>query len=291
MTYEIRNGWIVGELPGLNGSTVRVKHFPQGPYERRRRKHPRLCLHTTETTGYVERLRFPSEFQVGEDVIGQHRPLWARGSAVDEHDHDLLQVEIVEFSKLDRWLPKPASLRPLVALMALLHRRGFVATALRRPARWPVRLDKLPAAVDTYYRRFEVWDDPVVYGHVEIPGDEHWDPGSLDYPALLPLVRDVLSPREVDGEMLTDNQLEGIRFANGMRRYLDSPDNEPPEPGPHRQGFRFARRITMHIDAETPTSAFQPDPSSTEGMTLSPEEHHPGSRAEENQSGNVEGPV
>jgi hypothetical protein len=37
--------------------------------------------------------------------------------------------------------------------------------------------------VDAYYRRHEVWDAPFVYGHVEIPGDEHWDPGSLDYPA------------------------------------------------------------------------------------------------------------
>ena len=135
MTYEIDNGWIVGRLPGPNRSLIPVKHFPQGPYERRQRKNPLLCLHTTQTDGYVEQLRFPSEFQVGEDVIGQHRPLWARGSAVDEHDHDLLQIEIVEFSKLDPWLPKPSSLIPLVALMALLHRRGFVAKALQRPER------------------------------------------------------------------------------------------------------------------------------------------------------------
>ena len=173
----------------------------------------------------------PDEFQVGEDVIGQHRPLWARGAAVDEHDHDLLQIEIVGFSKLDRWLPKPSSLSPLVALLALLHRRGFVVTALRRPTRWPVPLDRLPAAVDTYYRRLEVWDHAFVYGHVEIPGDEHWDPGSLDHPVLFPMVRDVLAPKEVDGEMLSDSQLEGIHFANGMRRYLDSPENEPAEPG------------------------------------------------------------
>jgi hypothetical protein len=161
---------------------------------------------------------------------------------VDEHDHDLLQIEIVEFSKLDPWLPKPSSLIPLVTLMALLHRRGFVATGLRRPDRWPLRLDRLPAAVDTYYRRFEVWDDPHVYGHVEIPGDEHWDPGSLDYPALFSMVRDVLAPKEVDGEMITDNQLEGIQFANGMRRYLDSPENEPPEPGPNRATDHDAHR-------------------------------------------------
>src|SRR5215204_927509 len=101
MTYEIINGWIVGKLPGPDGALIPVRHFPQGPYERRQRNNPMLCLHTTETQGYVEELRFPSEFQVGEDVIGQHRPLWARGSAVDEHDHDLLQIEIVGFSKLD----------------------------------------------------------------------------------------------------------------------------------------------------------------------------------------------
>ena len=155
---------------------------------------------------------------------------------MDEHDHDLLQIEIVGFSRLDPWLPKPESLSPLVALMALLDRRGFVATALKRPDRWPVRLDRLPVAVDTYYRRHEVWDDPCVYGHVEIPGDEHWDPGSLDYPTLFSMVRDVLAAKEVDGEMLSDNQIEGIQFANGMRRYLDSPENEPAEPGPNRQG-------------------------------------------------------
>ena len=280
MTYEIVNGWIVGKLLGPEG-LIPVKHFPQGPYERRERNKPLLCLHTTETDGYVEHLRFPSEFQVCEDVIGQHRPIWARGSAVDEHDHDLLQIEIVGFSKLDPWLPKPESLPALVALMALLHRRGFVATALRRPDRWPVRLDRLPAAVETYYRRHEVWDDPFVYGHVEIPGDEHWDPGSLDHPALFSMVRDVLAMKEVDGEMLSDNQLEGIQFANGMRRYLDSPENEPPEPGPHRQGFRFARRITSHIEGELPPAGFEPARSSTEGMQLSPEEKHPGPEEEE----------
>lgn len=280
LTYEIDNGWIVGSLPGPNGALVPVRHFPQPPYERRRRNNPLLCLHTTETNGYVAELRFPSEFQVGEDIIGQHRPLWARGSAVDVHDHDLLQIEIVGFSRLEPWLPKHSSLVPLVALMALLHRRGFVSTTLHRPGRWPLRLDRLPAAVDTYYRRSEVWDDRHVYGHVEIPGDEHWDPGSLDYPALFSMVRDVLAPREVDGDVLSDNQIEGIQFANGMRRYLDSPDNEPPEPGPNRQGFRFAKRITTHLGSEPPVD-FEPEPSSTEGMDLSPAETHPGPEEED----------
>ncbi|MGH2528850.1 MAG: hypothetical protein ACRDH0_05890, partial [Actinomycetota bacterium] len=83
MTYEIDAGWITGKLPGPDGDLIPVKHFPQGPYYRRQRANPILCLHTTETDGYVENLRYPSEFQVGEGIIGQHKPLWARGEAVD----------------------------------------------------------------------------------------------------------------------------------------------------------------------------------------------------------------
>jgi hypothetical protein len=125
-----------------------------------------------------------------------------------------------------------------------------------------------------------VWDEPYVYGHVEIPGDEHWDPGSLDHPALFSLVRDVLASREADGEVLTDNQLEGIQFANGIRRFLDSPGNEPTEPGPHLQGFRFAKRVMAHIEGEPPVTGFEPKRSKTEGMHLSPEEKHPGRNEE-----------
>jgi hypothetical protein len=94
------------------------------------------------------------------------------------------------------------------------------------------------------------------------------------------MVRDVLAPKEVDGEMITDNQLEAIQFANGMRRFLDSPENEPPEPGPNRQGFRFARRITTHIEGETPVTEFEPKRSSTEDMKLSSEEKHAGPQEE-----------
>ena len=230
--------------------------------------------------GYVEDLRFPSEFQVGEEVIGQHRPLWARGSAVDEHDHDLLQIEIVGFSRLDPWLPKPESLSPLVALMALLHRRGLVVTALKRPDRWSVRLDRLPAAVDTYYRRHEVWNEPIVYGHVEIPGDEHWDPGSLDHPTLFSMVRDLLAAKEVDGRDAVRQSDRGDRVRERDAPVPGCPQSEPSEPGPNRQGFRFARRITMHIEGEPPPAGFEPRRSSTEGMHVSPDEKHPGPHEE-----------
>jgi hypothetical protein len=292
VTYEIRNGWIEGKLRGLNGDLFPVKHFPQGPYDRRQRGHPRLCLHTTETGGYVQNLRFPSEFQVGEGIIGQHKPLWARGEAVDELDEQVLQVEIVGRSQLGVWLPRPTSLNPLVALLALLHRRHFVATAQVRPSenRWPLELDRLPASVASYYRRHEIWDRPFIYGHVEMRGDEHWDPGSLDYPTLFSMVRAVLNDGKEPDVALTETQREGIEFANGMKRYLEG-GSEPADPGPHRRGWRFARDMKEHaahpIDPTSePTveeSGYEPRRSDTEGMTLSPEEHHPGPEEEEAQ--------
>jgi hypothetical protein len=302
MTYEIENGWIHGNLPGLDGELIPVRHFPQGPYERRRNDHPNLCLHTTETDAYVEHLLYPSEFQVGEGIIGQHRPIWARGAAVDTRDHDLVQIEIVGRSKLDVWLPGPLSLRPLVALMAFLHKRDIVRTAVARPTsyeRWPVQLDRLPAAVDWYYRRREVWPTGGAYGHVEIPDDEHWDPGSIDYPRLFAMVRDVIDRRtdQGDGDVLTDEQLDGIRFSNGMKQYLDTPNNEPDEPGPKRQGFRFARRVSEHLEAaDVPALASRPIEGTPDASQMEPEpdpppedasttpEHHPGPEEEQAQS-------
>jgi hypothetical protein len=226
----------------------------------------------------VERLQYPSEFQVGEGIVGQHKPLWAKGESVDTEDENLLQVEIVGRSQLALWLPKPSSLNPLVALMALLHRRGFVATALRRPDSWPVRVDRLPAAVESYYRRGQHYPEPFVFGHLEMQNDEHWDPGSLDYPKLFGMVRDVIDGgEEKDVAELTENQKEGIEFANGMRRFLEGGD-EPSDPGSLRRGFRFAQRHEDHVGEAEPEPNEAPIPPITfSGYS----EKHPGPEEEE----------
>jgi hypothetical protein len=53
------------------------------------------------------------------------------------------------------------------------------------------------------------------------------------------MVRDVLAAKEVDGEMLSDNQIEGIEFANGMRRYLDGPRERAPGSWTEPPGIPF----------------------------------------------------
>jgi hypothetical protein len=243
VTYEIRNGWVEGKLRGLNGDLFPVKHFPQGPYDRRQRGHPRLCLHTTETGGYVQNLRFPSEFQVGEGIIGQHKPLWARGEAVDELDEQVLQVEIVGRSQLGVWLPRPTSLNPLVALLALLHRRHFVATARVRPSenRWPLELDRLPPG------RVLLPPPRIWTGHSSTGTLRSWRRTLIGsrLPALFSMVRSVLNDGKERDVALTETQKEGIQFANGMKRYLEG-GSEPTDPGPHRRGWRFARDMKEH---------------------------------------------
>ena len=91
---------------------------------------------------------------------------------------------------------------------------------------------------------------------------------------------------------LTETQREGIQFANGMKRYLEG-GSEPADPGPNRRGWRFSRDMKEHaahpIDPTIPLTVgegeYEPKRSDTGGMTLSPEEHCPGSEEEEAQRG------
>ncbi len=297
VTHEVVNGWVYGSLRGPNGRLIPVRRFPQPPFERRADRRPDLVLHTTEVAGhYIPVLRYPTEWQVGiyrdDLIVGQHKPIWARGEATDEQDHYAVQVEIQADSRIDVWLPQRDILDGLVALMAFLHRRGIVNTARKRPdgQRWPLRVDRLPAATDDYYRRKAgLWrTEPGVYGHIELPGDEHWDPGGLNYPVVFDTVNDVLRAGGGDDMGLTEQQMEAVRFANGQLTYLEG-GPEPPEPGPKRRGYRFARSISEHLSVEgSPTASpssdaivgrtddNMPDDAELEAMESyeGPQEHH-----------------
>ena len=47
-------------------------------------------------------------------------------------------------------------------------------------------------------------------------------------------------------------------------------------------------RIVTHLEAEPPPAAFEPERSSTEGMQLSPGEHHARIEEEEDKGGSLE---
>jgi hypothetical protein len=248
MTITVSEGWVSGTLPGPGGKEYPVRRFAQGPYVKLAPAKPNLVLHTTETDGYVEHLEYPSQWQVGEGFIGQHRPLWAKGEALrgdTTNDPYAMQIEIVGRSQLELWLPKPTSLGPLVALMAFLHQREFVRTALARPTNWSEKLDRGPQAIESYYRRnVGLWPETAgVYGHVDIPGNSHWDPGSLEYAKLFQMVRDVLGGG--DDEM-SDYERGMAEFAKAARE--GNPDKEAsdawtPE---KKQGYRDMRLVYNH---------------------------------------------
>lgn len=238
---DIRDGWLFGDING-----VPVKRFPQPSYNALAQTKPNLVLHTTETAGYVESLQYPSQWQVGEGFIGQHRPVWAKGEALrgdTTNDPYAMQIEIVGFSQLSVWLPGPPSLRPLVELMAWLHRTGRVRTALRRPTSWPVRLDRGPQAVTSYYRRLEkLWPTTAgVYGHVEIPDNTHWDPGSLDYPKLFRMVEEVLY------------DMSFADFEDGQAAFLAGEPLDAMWSNAKKRGWRLEKRIAVAATLPEPT--------------------------------------
>ncbi len=209
MTYKIApDGWVSGALPGPGGVLYPIeKHEcprPNGEaYRRIEKTPPDLLLHTTEGVDLDSAIatlkaKFsPSQWACGENRIAQLRPLWAQGAAVDTQSAYFMQVENVAKSSLALWLPAKETLYPLVALVAMLHKEHIITTGLERPpglASLPLVLDKGPQASDSYYRRFlapEPSQDGV-RGHVDSKDDEHYDPGSWDYPTFFALVEGVL---------------------------------------------------------------------------------------------------
>ena len=246
MSVTINDGWLSGTLPGPGGREYPVKRFNQSPYYPLAQVKPNLVLHTTETDGYVEDLQYPSQWQVGEGIIGQHKPLGAKGEALigdTSNDPYAMQIEIVGRSQLELWLPKPASLGPLVALMSWLGQRNLVKTVTQRPTDWPDKLDRGPQATTTYYRRqANLWPStPGVYGHVDIPLNQHWDPGSLEYAQLFQMVRDVTSPTGSDE--MSDYEKGMAAFADAAR--LGNPDKPASAEwtSEKKQGYRDARLL------------------------------------------------
>jgi hypothetical protein len=250
MTVTITDGWLSGSLQDDTGKAWPIRQHRQSTSRPTLVDAPDLCLHTTETDGYVETLQFPSQWQTGAGVIGQHIRLGAAGDAVNDNDASLQQIEMVGRSKLQRWLPGEPTLGPTVALVAWLHRTGRIRTGLARPnASWPLVLDRGPQAVESYYRRKDgTWRKPGVYGHVEIPGNSHWDPGSFDYPVFFERVRRAIAVQEgTDVCVKCDELVEGLtawrrgdpqpKEGLGAKLYAAFEDAasrpKPGAPGPH----------------------------------------------------------
>ena len=204
MSARVFDGWIRGTLPGPDGSEYKVEHVkrPSPAPRTLHRTPPNLVLHTTETDGLGNmpaNNAFPPHAWVGEDRIVQCYRVDRTSHSTRGQDPFIFQIEIVSRSQIELWLPAESSLYPLVALVAFLHEHNLIATGLKRPPRLrdvPLAIDKLPAAVKSYYRRGPV-QAAGVYGHVDCAGDEHWDPGGFNYPVFFEMVSEVLEGEEM----------------------------------------------------------------------------------------------
>jgi hypothetical protein len=234
VSVQIRSGWLYGSLPDDTGREWPIKRFPQvsarGPLAS---EHVNLILHTTETNGYVETLRYPSQWQCGEGIIGQHIKLGYSGDAVNDWDQWAQQIEMVGWSQLGLWLPEEPTLGPTVALTAWLYQTGRIKTGLKRPtSAWPTVLDRGPQASESYYRRHaNLWPGIAgVYGHVDIPSNKHWDPGSFNYPAFF---------RRVEAALSGGNDDVGFaEFQEGWKAHSSGLTKNPEWPADKRFGWQ-----------------------------------------------------
>jgi len=257
MSVTIKDGWLTGSLPDDTGREWPVEQFRQpsarGPLAP---GTPQLILHTTETwPNYVGWLGYPSQWQCGEGMIGQHIQLGFAGDSVNEWDRYAQQIEMVADSQLGRWLPAESTLGPTVAITAWLHETDRIQTGLKRPRLWPVPVDVpsgsgLPAS-EAYYRRHQgVWPDmPGVFGHIEIPQNRHWDPGGFDYPRFFARVQAVLEGDDMAG---VEDMMEGAKA------YRDGkPLSETWTPA-KKYGYNLEKRIAAAAKTPEPTGGLPP---------------------------------
>jgi hypothetical protein len=151
-------------------------------------------MHTTEgsfDSALQEfKTKFAPHFLVGKSRIIQFAPLGKMSHALEHHKGAVetnrwarVQIEIAGKSQLDLWKPDSETFDRLAALVAVVSDAAGIP--LKR--HWPDQLDKgVVWATSKNPRRLQhVWGkEGGWFGHIEVPGNSHWDPGSLDYTAL-----------------------------------------------------------------------------------------------------------
>lgn len=172
----MQNGWLASAGP------FTIEHIPCPDYAGSvdTAAPPKGVLHTTEGgwdgSMSVFRKHYAPHFLVGPGRIAQLLPL-GRAAAALEHPSGTpptngvarVQIEIVGYSQHTPWLPDIKTLDALAWLMAELNRVADIPLTRAVVGRDAVKFAKATG-----------W-----LGHADVPGNSHWDPGALDYAALL----------------------------------------------------------------------------------------------------------
>lgn len=183
----MRTGWVDSIPNVLDGGRIAVARNPQGQDYGAvdMSSPPKGCMHTTEGSSLPAYGGNAPHFTIAKDKLYQHRALGRMAGTLQNLSGGVetnrlirIQFELVGFSQMEPWLPGPVFQRDALASLFEFAERelgvpedhvfpddlggGTWATA-SNPRR---RSGKFPGT-------------PGWYGHVEIPENSHWDPGSL----------------------------------------------------------------------------------------------------------------
>ena len=148
---------------------------------------PKGCCHTTEGTGlptYGAGQSDAPTFTIGPAKVWQHRAL-GRGCGTLQNDEGgvatntlvRIQIEIIGFASRQSWLPTASFQREAIAAVKDLAHEEL---GVPRTHVWPDLQDADDMDTEAHARRHAKFPQVAGwYGHVEIPENDHWDPGSL----------------------------------------------------------------------------------------------------------------
>jgi hypothetical protein len=159
---------------------------------------PAGVVHTVE--GSLEsglgvfRIHFAPHFILDGQRVIQLVPLGTMAAALENRPAGVetnsitrAQIEVAGHSKEEPWLCDEATTETLADLLATLSH--FAEIPLERP--FPDAMPAKPwATIDFARRKAGKWGHEAGwYGHVEVPENEHWDPGALEWSTIISKAR------------------------------------------------------------------------------------------------------
>jgi len=164
---------------------------------------PAGVVHTVEGTldsGLgVFRVHYAPHFLVGGTRIIQLVPLGTMAAALENRPGGMetnsivrAQIEVAGHSSEQSWACDHDTHEALADLLATLNKAAGIP--LERP--FPDQLEALPwATVDFARRKTGKWGTVAGwYGHIEVPENEHWDPGAFEWGGLITRAQAIAGP-------------------------------------------------------------------------------------------------
>jgi hypothetical protein len=191
----MKRGWLTKTIGGRTIEHVPCPN-PGGAVEES--APPTGVIHTIEgglDSGLgVFRQHFAPHFTLDAERVIQLVPLGTMAAALENHAGGVetnaiarVQIEVAGHSREHPWCCDPPLDEALADLLATLEQAAEIP--LERP--FDDAMPPLPWASYTFERRAAgKWGKvPGWYGHVEVPENEHWDPGAFEWTTILTRAR------------------------------------------------------------------------------------------------------